>query len=297
LNITHNGYFFAVSAALIWSGFILASRAGGISELNAFDVIAIRYVVCALVVLPFWWFKFRFNLLDPKLIVCSLIGGMGYALFTFQGFQLASASQAAILLPGLLPLFILLCSMLINNERPTSNKIVGIFIITVGVAVLLVPMLMQNSSIGRGQLYLMAGGLCWAIFSVLVKRWEVSPWQATASVAILTCVLYMPFYLAFAPKQFSLELWRDIALQSFYQGFLATVVQMLLYVKAVQLIGPSSMGAVMAIVPIVSGIGAIYLFNESASSTLIIALFLVSIGSLLVHYQFKTLPLTNQQEG
>jgi len=44
MDNTQKGYFYALAAALIWSGFILISRLGGISELGAFDVIAIRYI-------------------------------------------------------------------------------------------------------------------------------------------------------------------------------------------------------------------------------------------------------------
>ncbi len=62
------GYMAALVAVIIWSGFILVSRMGGISQLLSYDVIAIRYITCALVVLPFWWFKFPFKLFQPKLM-------------------------------------------------------------------------------------------------------------------------------------------------------------------------------------------------------------------------------------
>ncbi len=287
LNIKDNGYAFALGAAIIWSGFILVSRLGGTSDLNAFDVIAIRYLSCSLIVLPFWWFKFRFNLFNVKLITCSLVGGLGFALFTFHGFQLASAAQAAILLPGLMPIFILIFAVWINKERPSINKLLGITVITLGVSALLIPIYLSQSSISLGQIYLILGGLCWSVFSVLVKRWGITPWQATVSLAVITCLIYLPFYIAFAPKQISLELWQDIAIQGIYQGFLATIVQMLFYVRAVQLIGPSSVGSVMAIVPLVSGVAAIFFFDEPLSITLISALLLVSLGSLLVHSQFN----------
>ena len=117
----------------------------------------------------------------------------------------------------------------------------------------------------------------------MVKRWGITPWQATASLAMITCLIYLPLYILFAPKQLSIDLWRDIAIQSVYQGFFATVVQMLCYVKAVQLIGPSSVGSVMAIVPLISGVAALFLFNEPVSIALISALVLVSLGSLIVH--------------
>jgi len=289
MDNTQKGYFYALAAALIWSGFILISRLGGISELGAFDVIAIRYITCSALVLPIWWFKFRFNLLNTKLIASSVIGGLAYALCTFQGFQLVPASHAAVLLPGLMPLFIIVFSFLINGERHSIEKWFGIVVITLGIFTLFWPMLKNPQDLSVGHLYLVSGALCWAVFSVLIKRWEISPWQATVSLAVVTCVIYVPVYLVLLPKKLTMVLLPDIALQAFYQGFLATIVQMILYVRAVQIIGPSSMGSMMAIVPLISGISALFIFNEVATMELVSGLILVSMGAWLAHKKwFKT---------
>ena len=53
--------------------------------------------------------------------------------------------------------------------------------------------------------------------------------------------------------------------------------------KAVQAIGPSSMGAMMSIVPVSSGILAIFIFKEAATIELITGLILVSFGAWLAH--------------
>jgi drug/metabolite transporter (DMT)-like permease len=283
------GYLYALAAALIWSGFILISRLGGISELGSYDVIAIRYISCSAIVLPIWWFKFRFNLLNAKLIACSLIGGLAYALCIFQGFKLVPASHAAILLPGLMPLFIIVFSFLINGERHSNEKWLGISVITLGIFTLFWPMLNNPQDLSSGHLYLVSGALCWAVFSVLIKRWEISPWQATVSLAVITCIIYVPFYVAFLPKNLSMAILPDIALQAFYQGFMATIVQMIFYVRAVQIIGPSSMGSMMAVVPLLSGISALFIFNEVATLELICGLTLVSLGAWLANNKwFKT---------
>lgn len=283
MDNTQKGYCYALAAALIWTGFILISRLGGISELGAPDVIAIRSITCTAIVLPIWWFKYRFNLLNAKLIFCGLIGGLAYALCIFQGFQLVPASHAAVLLPGLMPLFIMVFAFLINGERNSVEKWFGIAVITLGIFTLFWPMLNNPQELSIGHFYLVAGALFWAVFSVLIKRWGISPWQATVSLAVITCVLYVPFYIAFLPKKLSMTILPDIALQAFYQGFMATIVQMIFYVRAIQLIGPSSMGAMMAIVPLLSGILALFIFNEVPTLELISGMTLVSAGAWLAH--------------
>lgn len=287
------GYGFAIAAALIWAGFILVSKLGGMSELLAFDVIAIRYMTCAAILLPIWWFKFRFKLFTPRLVTCSLVGGLAYALCAFSGFQLASASHAAILLPGMMPLFIIVLSFLINKESHGLQKWLGIVVITLGIIVLFAGELGVfkgainfNITTLLGDSWLVAAAFCWAVFSVLIKRWQITPWQVTVSLALLTCLFYLPVYLVFLPKALSQASWTDILLQAFYQGIMATIIQMIFYVKAVQKIGPSEMGAVMSIVPVISGVAAIVIFNEPISEELVVGLVLVSLGAWLAHSRF-----------
>jgi len=282
-SILTKGYLCALGAVLIWSGFILVSRMGGISPLLSYDIIAIRYLTCAMLVFPFWLFGKRFNLLNPKLVIISLIGGLGYALFAFKGFEKAPASHAAVLLPGLLPIFIALLSTLINKDQHAASKWLGVIVITIGIFTLFWQEFNVAGELSIGHLSLIGAAACWALFSVLIARWRITPWEATASLAIITCVIYIPIYLVWSPKNISTNLIYEIAIQAFYQGFMATIIQMLLYVRAVQLIGPANMGSMMAIVPILAGFTAIPVFNEALNTTLVIALLFVSMGVWLAN--------------
>ena len=40
--------------------------------------------------------------------------------------------------------------------------------------------------------------------SVLVRKWQISPWDATTGCALVSAVMYLPVYLAFLPKQMAL---------------------------------------------------------------------------------------------
>lgn len=272
------GYLFALGAVLIWSGFILVSRMGGLSALTSYDVIAIRYLTCSTLLLPFWLMRHRFPLFQRKLLISSLFGGLGYALFAFKGFELTPASHTAVLLPGLMPLFIALLAFLLTGERHSLRKWLGTAIITGGIATLFWKEFQASGQLSQGHIAITLAGFCWSVYSVMLKRWQITPWQATVSLAFLTCLVYLPVYLLWLPKTISIDLWQQVALQAFYQGFLATIVQMMLYVKAVQMIGPASMGGMMAIVPILAGFSAIPVFNESVSTELLVGLALVSFG-------------------
>jgi drug/metabolite transporter (DMT)-like permease len=173
------------------------------------------------------------------------------------------------------------------------QKWLGMVVITLGVLVLFMGELgLFESTVNLniktllGDGWLVAAAFMWALFSVLIKRWQITPWQVTVSLALLTCLFYLPVYLAFLPKAISQASWADILLQAFYQGIMATIIQMIFYVKAVQKIGPSEMGAVMSIVPVISGVAAIVVFKEQVSEELIMGLVLVSLGAWLAHSRY-----------
>ncbi|MCG8671109.1 MAG: DMT family transporter [Pseudomonadales bacterium] len=280
-----NGYWYGLAAVAIWSGFILVSRYGGVGPLMANDVIAIRYVTCSLVLLPIWWFRHRINLLNVKLIVACLIGGLAYALCAFRGFERAPASHAAVLMPGTLPMITIILASIINREKHRANKWLGVAVMSLGICGLIWSELASTQAINPGHGLFVSAAFCWALLSVLVHRWHLSPWEVTIGLAFITSIVYLPAYLLFLPKNIANASWMDIGLQALYQGVLATVVQMVLYMNAVRTIGPSSMGSLMAIVPVLAGVLAILLFDEALTEPLMLALILVSLGSWFAHGQ------------
>ncbi len=280
------GYCFAVCAVLIWSGFILVSRAGGLSALNAYDIIAIRYGTASLLLLPFVA-RLGIRWSDYRLWVSSCIGALCYALLTFNGFQSVAASHAAILLPGLIPVFVGLSAWgllneRLNNKRQTYAKRLSLLLLTSSAFVLLFATDSSTVSSTTGMLCIAGGALCWAVYSVLVKRWQITAWQAVGSLALMTSLIYLPLYFLFLPKAVSQASIEQLLTQAFYQGFMATILQMWLYVRAIQLIGAQTMGSMMALVPLLAGSAALVVFNEPFTWSLGLAFVLVCVG-LAVH--------------
>ena len=278
------GVLCAISAALIWSGFILVSRMGGISELTPYDVIAIRYVTCSLLLLPVWLFFYRFNVLKLEFLVSALIGGLAYAVFAFKGFELSSALHGGILLPGLIPVFVSILSIVLIRNRLSKNKVIGLWMIILAIVLLFSKEIAVMDHLPEGDLYFILAAFFWALYSVLINIWHITPWQATCSLAFITALLYLPVYMIFLPKNIDQAALSEIGLQVFYQGFLATIIQMLLYVKAVKIIGAQGMGSFMALVPVLAGVFAVIFLHEPATWYLWAALSLVSVGVFISHY-------------
>lgn len=276
-HIERRGLMAGLLAVACWAGFVLVSRAGGRSPLTPWDIMAIRFGVGSLLLLPFLrpgrlW-------LDRRGLALALVGGIGYGLAVYQGFQLTSAVHAAVMLPGLIPFGAALFAALILGDRPSPLRWLGLVTIAAGGAL----MLASTGGPGNlaGDVWLVAAVLCWSLYTVLARRWQVSAWTGAITTALWSAALFLPLYLLWLPGNLAAASVGDIALQVVYQGLIATVLAMLLYLRAVSSIGPAAMGALMALVPVVSGLLAVPVLGEALSVTEAVALAVTSVGAVL----------------
>lgn len=276
-----SGYLYAAACVLIWSGFVLLSRVAGKTALNGFDLTALRFGTAAVLLLPAWLFWKRVPLFNRRMLVLVATGGIGYAVVVYSGFRFAPAAHGAVLLSGILPFFVAAMTWLLLGDplRPTLKK--ALLLIGLGVASLAIHSLHDLATSWPGDLLMVTASCLWAVYTVLVKKWGYSPWETTIGVALLSALLYLPVYVLLLPKGLTQVPMAAIALQAFYQGVLVVIVAMLLYMQALVRLGPTQLGAVMATVPAVAGIGATLALGEPFSLWLVAGLVLTSIGAWL----------------
>lgn len=271
------GYFAGLLAISCWSGFVLVSRLGGQGTLMPVDTVALRFMIGCTILLPLAYFYRPW--LNLKGFTLALTGGLGYCFFVYAGFQHTTAVHGAVLLPGMIPFLSALFALMFLAEKINLLRGVGLILIGAGAGLML-----SETSPGAsvfGDVLIVLSVVCWALYTVLAKRWVISPWQATTTVAYGSMILFIPIYFAFFESNIPAAPWSELLLQGFYQGFIAVIVAMVFYMVAVDKIGPSKMGAMMALVPVISGLAAVLLLSESLTTLGVVALCLTSLGALI----------------
>ncbi len=276
-----SGYVFAAGTVMIWSGFVLLSRMAGKSSLNGNDLVALRFATAATILLPFWVCKWRVALLDRRLLMLALTGGLGYTLLAYWSFHFAPAAHGAVLLSGALPFFVAGVAWALHGEplRPQIRH--ALVPIAAGVVCLALHSLKGLGESWPGDLMLLGASLLWAFYTVLVRRWGFSPVHTTIGVTLLSAVLFLPVYLLLLPKGITNAPLNAIITQAVYQGVIVAIVAMVLYMQALSRLGPLRLGTVMATVPAIAGTGATLLLGEPFSLWLVAGLVLTSVGAWL----------------
>lgn len=273
------GVLCAAGVVALFSGFVLVSRLGLRTTMAPADLAVLRFLVGGLVLLPLFLRHGFAGLRFPQALVLAVAGGFGFALLAYSGFQRAPASHGSILIHGVLPLTNLIAGFLIADLRPGRRELFGYTLIVAGI-VLMVWDSLANATLGTlaGDGLLLLASMSWAIYGVLLRRFKAPAVPAAAIVAVVSLVLYVPAYFAFAPSR----LWQfplsEVLFQGFFQGVLIGAVSLFLYTRTVTALGASFAALISAIVPAVTTLAAIPLLEEIPSMQVIAGIVAVAAG-------------------
>jgi len=120
-----------------------------------------------------------------------------------------------------------------------------------------------------------------ACFTVVMRRAKLDPLHAAALVATGSLVIYLPIYLAVAGTHLAVIPLADFAVQAIFQGVFASIVSIVLYRRAIVILGASGGAAFGALVPALSALLAIPLPGEWPSEADWLGIILISAGVYL----------------
>jgi drug/metabolite transporter (DMT)-like permease len=280
------GVVSGLAAASIWAGWSVMTRLAVTTNMDAWDIAALRFGVAGPLLMPILLRRglARDRLGWPGLAV--IIAGLGapYALVAAGGLQFAPAYDQGALNPGCMPLFVALIAMAVLKETLSITRKVGLSLILAGVAVIVAWHKWGGAwSISRtfgDALFLLASFLS-AAFTVRMRQAKLEPLHAAALVSTGSLVIYLPVYLALHGARFAHLTLAEFAIQAFFQGVLVTIVSLVLYGRAVDVLGASGGAAFGSLVPALSALFAIPFLAEWPTEAGWVAIALISAGVYL----------------
>lgn len=273
-----------LAAVTIWASWSALTRLAVTTYLDAWDIVALRFGLAGLLLAPV---VLRRGLaLDrlgwPGLAMLVAGGGAPYALVAAAGLRFAPARDQGALNPGVMPLFVAVLAALLLREKLSPTRRLGLGLIVAGAAVI-VGWHVLGAADARllGHVLFLAAALLWAVFTVILRRAELDALHATALVSVGSSLTYLPAYIALRGFALAAAPVADVAMQAIFQGLVVTIVSLLLYGRAVAILGASGAAAFGALVPALSALFAIPLLAEWPSASDSTGIALVSAGVYL----------------
>jgi drug/metabolite transporter (DMT)-like permease len=275
------GSLLALVSVAIWAVWIVGTRQAVTVDLPIGWVGMLRFGVPALVLLPWWW---RVGLLprgvDWRLVALMVIGsGAPFLVIVALGMRFAEAAEIGVLLPGTMPVFVALLSALVDGERFTASRLVGLAAAVAALIAIGGPALLTGQGIGF--LLIPTGAFVWAIYTLAFRRANVDPVVAAGIIAAWSTILLLPLAIVQSPS----ELFRAgpavFAGQVLSQSVLSGVVALVCYGAAVRMLGSSRAAIFSALVPALAALIAVPWLGEIPTALTVAGIVLAVVGVAL----------------
>ena len=268
----------------IWALWLVVSRAGAQSTLNAYDLTAIRYGISAVASLPIVLYYKPWRSMSLKRIAgLSLLLGPLYILCVYFAFDYAPAAHGGVYMNGAMPAITLFLSFLFLQQKSTSIQLFGVGLIFSGT--LLTAADVSGLSIPgawRGDLLFIVAAVFFSGYLVVARAWSVTPTQVMLCGSLINAIIFVPIWYWWLPSGLAQADGAQLALQIFYQGLIPGLLGLVLVAVATKNIGPAATSAFIAAVPGLGAVlGAIFL-NEVPGTLGWLSLVVLTVGILMV---------------
>ncbi len=285
------GYLFAFCATAIWSGNFIIAR--GLHEsIPPVSLAFYRWLVAVVVFLPFAmkYLKEEWRIIKKRFIYFFLTALLGITAFNtliyIAGHKTTATNLSLIAIT--FPIFIILFSRVLYNEKLTVKKVFGIILVLVGVIALITNgniFSLTKISFNIGDVCMLFASIVFAVYSLLLKNKpkEISVIALQASIFIIGLILLFPFFLVEQSSIHHSVLTKTTIPAILYIGIFASLGSFILWTKSVIILGPAKAGMVYYTLPLFSGLLAYFFLAESIDMMYFLCLIFIFSGIVITN--------------
>ncbi|MGR5237073.1 DMT family transporter [Vibrio alfacsensis] len=285
------GYVAILTTLLLWSGFFLSLKGGAISELQSADIALARFLLPALVMLPFLFkHKDKIRAVPNKYLLGMVMGcGLPYLLVASTAMQYAPVAHGSALIPGTLPLFVSAIAVMCYQQPLSHHRLIGLFVVLLGITTFLLSNAeaQYNWAQLHGHMLLLLGSFMWAVFTISARVANLSAHVTAGFIALISLAMlivaigfgWVDSYLVKVP--ISQWPWQELLSHVMLQGFGAGLIASFTFLYAIRTIGAEASAAFGSLTPVIATLLAVPIFNEHPDTMTWCALILVTCGSMV----------------
>jgi drug/metabolite transporter (DMT)-like permease len=164
------------------------------------------------------------------------------------------------------PMFITLAAWSIFGDRPSQAQLFGMAAAFFGVLLIIAKgdlLYLANFRLNPGDLLLLAGMICWSVYTAFLRKRPSISWQSFNFVTYaIAAAVNIP--LAFAEHQLGNIMTANWATAAaiFYVAIFPSLLAYIFYNRSVELLGPAAAGLYLFLIPIFGAILAMLLLGE-----------------------------------
>lgn len=248
-------------------GNFAVSRYGVQHGLSPWDLVALRFGISGLILLPFFLRKGR-GLADcaglgwKRGVLLAITSGAIITSLMSLGTSLAPAAHGAALGPGTVTVVGVVYAAILAGRLPPHLTLVGLSFALAGLAAIALAGTATGSrDVMLGDLCYFATGLLWGFYPVLLHRWRVDAMVGAAVCAVVSLAFLPIYFILLEPRLLSAPT-NVVLFQAFYQGIMNSIIGLWLWGHGVKVLGAAGTQLFPPMIPVIGTVLAIPILAE-----------------------------------
>lgn len=264
-------YILMIFACVFWAGAFIAGKSS-VASFGPWSLTFYRFAVAALIMAPFLLATQRkYMTLSFKqvrqVVILGLVGMVGYHVLFFEALKFTEASTAS-MIAATNPVVTAFILALTGVEKLSIKKVMYLLLALFGVLLTISNWqlsVLLNLKGQKGELLMVLAVSCWAVYSVLVKKYIAGFKPVIMSFYAFFCcaLISLPFALHEGLVKSSIVAPRGAWFSILYMSLFASVLGYWIQQSSIQKIGPAKTNIFINIVPVFSMTMAWLLLGES----------------------------------
>ncbi len=264
-------YIFLFLTVTFWAGNFVVGKFASLYEVPPFSLNFYRWFFAWLILAPFTLpeiiKKKDYIINNYKLFI--VLGVTSITIFNSIVYYSLNFTQviSGVLMISTIPVMIMFFSSILKIERTNLFQIIGVILSFLGVIIIITKAnfeILRNLNFNKGDITMVIAMLSWALYSTLLKRqkYEISQLSLLQVVMSFGLVFLIPVYFIEYQLGFRITLDKPFYLILSYVVLLPGLASFILWIKGISMIGANRSGVFLHLMPILSAIMAMIIFNE-----------------------------------
>ena len=264
-------YTLLVFAAFCWSGNFIVGKYAYLFEVPPLTLNFLRWVSVWLILIPFTYKEIYKNLnyIKKNWIVISFMGVITISTFNSVVYLALTYTQVinAVLVLAAIPAVTIIISSLMKVDKTNIFQLVGLFLSIIGIGAIISNADLNkifSLNFNKGDLWMLVCVLSWSLYSTLLKKHNFKFSQFTLIQLMVTVGIIFLIPQFFYEKSIGLDLNLNKAffVILFYVVIFPAIAAYYCWQKGVEIVGPNRATMFIQLMPLLSALLAIIIFQE-----------------------------------
>ena len=264
-------YIFLLLTVTFWAGNFVVGKFASMYEVPPFSLNFYRWFFAWLILAPFTIpeiiKKKDYIISNYKLFI--VLGVTSITIFNSIVYYSLNFTQviSGVLMISTIPVMIMFFSSILKIEKTNIFQVIGVILSFLGVIIIITKAnfeILKNLNFNKGDITMVIAMLSWALYSTLLKKqkYEISQLSLLQVVMSFGLIFLIPIYFIEYQLGFRITLEKPFILILSYVVLLPGLASFILWIKGISIIGANRSGVFLHLMPIMSAIMAMIIFNE-----------------------------------